>query len=232
MYALYDALAPLWAHLRTDRRAEAQQILRWAPDERPLLELGSGSGALAVCLAEHRTVELLDASEAMLAVSSAQLPGATHHHQDLRSFTTGRQYGTIVLHDAVMYLTTEACLRAAYARAAAHLVPGGTFIVLPDAFADDFVEHVSTGTFTLPDGALVLTEWHWDPDPNDDTVQCEFQLLLREGTTVRSLHETHRMGCFSMQTHLRALEDAGLRVDPLPVRDLRAEGAALRAVRP
>jgi SAM-dependent methyltransferase len=218
---LYADLAEWWPILSppADYAEEAQvylQLLGGRIDS--LLELGSGGGHLASQMPSDLDITLVDRAPDMLTVSRALNPGRTHVQADFRDVRLDRTFDAVLLHDAVMYLTDRESLARAFATAAAHLEPGGRFLVLPDVVREDFEEVSVAGGGEEGDRAARMLEWHWDPDPTDDTYVVEFSYLLRDGRTVRSIHETHTMGLYSRATYERALVDAGLRLieaDPL-----------------
>lgn len=129
--AIYDDLAD-WFHLLTapaDYVEEAGHVLalwRQAIDG-PLataLELGSGGGNLASHLGGSIVMTLSDLSPAMVELSRTINPSLEHHVGDMRSLRLGRTFDAVLIHDAVMYLTTEADLRAAFDTAFVHCRPG------------------------------------------------------------------------------------------------------------
>lgn len=222
---LYDELAEWWPLMSPPERYadEAERYLRLLQQActrpvRSVLELGSGAGHLATCMPEELEVVLLDRSERMLEVSRRLNPERQHVRDDLRSAALGRTFDAVVLHDAVMYMTSRADLRAALHTAAEHLAPGGALLVVPDVVQETFEEgSVGTGG---DDGerAVQLLEWHWDPDPADETYVVDFALLLREEGRVRAIHEQHTMGLFSRPTFWELLRAEGfepVEADPL-----------------
>lgn len=214
---LYDDLAPWWSLMSPPSRyaEEAAQLLACMSGAfgRPLgslLELGSGAGHLATHLPTSLEVVLLDRSEAMLSVSRTSNPDRAHVAADLRTARLGRTFDAVLLHDTVMYLTSREDLVSAMHTAAAHLVPGGVFLILPDVVKETFEEGTVSGGSEDAARAVQMLEWHWDPDPEDDTFAVEFAILLREHGQVRSVHEQHQMGLFDRQTLWDAVRAAGL----------------------
>ncbi len=237
---LYDTLAPWWPVLAppesyADEAALLLHLLSHGLGREPgsLLELGSGVGGHATHWPAALDLTLLDQSEAMLAVSRALNPGRAHVQADLREVRLGRVFDAVLLHDAVMYLTDEADLQAAFATIAAHLAPGGVALVVPDHVAESFVEGVSAGGGEAADGrAARLLEWRWDPDPSDQTTRTEMSFLLRDpGGAVRAHHETHTMGLFPRRAFVRGLRAAGLEPVPIPMLDTETPYECFLAVR-
>ena len=215
-YRLYKDLAPWWSHIsnRDSYSEEAEVHLRLMDDALGkkalnILELGSGGGQLAAHFGSDRTVVLSDLSENMLAESRVHNANREHVLGDMRTMRLERTFDAILLHDAVMYLTSPEDLRATFETAAAHLSPGGVFLVLPDVVKETFEEgSVSGGSFGTP-GAQLL-EWHWDPDPEDHTYRVDMCLMLRhEDGCMESVHEHHEMGLFDRKTICDLLRAAG-----------------------
>ncbi len=216
---MYTELAPWWPLLSpVDAYADEAslyhallaQVLERAPDS--LLELGCGAGTLASHLPAELEVILNDLSPDMLAVAAGRNPGRQQVPGDLRTLRLERQVDAVLLHDAVMYMLTEADLTAALATARAHLKPGGALLVVPDVAKDGWDGGTDAGGDDAADSlrAARLLEWRWDPDPNDSTFQVEMAMLLRdEDGVVRCIHEQHTMGIFSHQTWWRCIEEAG-----------------------
>lgn len=103
----------------------------FASDAASVLDLGCGTGELAVALAGARRVVGVDPAAAMLEIARAK-PGAGRVdfiEGDARTLRLGRRFERIVLtgHAFQVFLTTED-RRAALATIAAHLAPGGRFV--------------------------------------------------------------------------------------------------------
>lgn len=211
----YDLIDPV-----ADHADEAADFLRWFAEAGvpggALLELGCGAGNNASFLGGVFSLTLTDLAPKMLARSVAQNPGATHHLGDMRTLRLGRVFDAVLVHDAVVYLTTEDDLRAAIFTAAAHLRPGGVAIFAPDAVADGFVE--GTELHEGDDGARAMrcVGWSWDPDPTDTRYVTEYVFVLRERGEVRVVHDRHVEGLFPIATWERLFAEGGLQVRRAP----------------
>ncbi len=103
------------------------------------LELGIGTGRVAVPLAARGVrVHGIDLSEAMVARLRAK-PGAKEIGVTIGDFATARADGTFTLAylvcNTIMNLTTQDAQVACFRNVAAHLEPGGCFVIevgLPD----------------------------------------------------------------------------------------------------
>ncbi|MEP7120206.1 MAG: class I SAM-dependent methyltransferase [Byssovorax sp.] len=180
-----------------------------------LLELGSGAGHAAVHLKRDVKCTLSDLSEPMLARSRALNPECEHILADMRELRLGREHDAVLVHDAIMYMLTEADLTAAVATAFLHTRPGGAAIFAPDCFLETLVESTETEGVHHATRALHYLCWDWDPDPTDTTFVSEYVFLLREGGQVRAIHDHHLQGVFPRATWRRILTDAGFAVEPL-----------------
>ena len=187
---------------------------------RTLLELGCGGGSLAFHLKTHLQLTLSDLSPAMLAVSRELNPECEHVAGDMRTLDLGRRFDVVLIHDAIMYMTDEASVRAAIATARRHCRPGGAAILMPDCVRETFAPTTDCGGENGADGrALRYLEWTWDPDPGDHTFEAVYALVLREadGTTRVEL-DCHEEGVFPRAAWFGWLQEAGFaaesRLDP------------------
>ncbi len=220
--ALYSDLVP-WYHLVDPaedhlEEADAFEVAFTRGAVRPpstLLELGSGAGHNALHMKRRFRCTLTDLSPQMLARSQALNPECEHLHADMRTVRLGRTFDTVLVHDAVCYMTTEEDLLAAARSAFVHTAPGGRAIFAPDCVRETFRE--SSEVISGDDGtrALRCVAWTWDPDPRDSTANVEFAFLLREGTSVSAVHDRHVEGLFSRRTWERILASAGYSVEAM-----------------
>jgi SAM-dependent methyltransferase len=216
---LYDDLAAWWPLLSppteyVDEAADLLARLGIAAGSRPvtLLELGAGGGSLAFHLKRHFRLTLTDRAPAMLAVSREINPECEHLVGDMRSLRLGREFDVVLIHDAIMYATDQAAVRATLRTAAIHCRPGGTVAILPDRVRETFAPETDHGGHDAADGrGLRYLEWSWDPDPTDDTCTVDYAFLLRAGDgTVTVEHDRHVEGLFGRAQWLEWLAEAGL----------------------
>jgi SAM-dependent methyltransferase len=223
----YTELAPWWplfsppSHY-VEEAADLLPTLLAAPDAPPkaVLELGAGGGSLAHHFRPHFALTLTDISPAMLANSERVNPDCEHIVGDMRTLDLKRTFDLVFIHDAIMYATDEAAVRATLATAARHCRPGGGVVVVPDDVCETFEPETSHGGEDAPDGrGFRYLSWSWDPDPGDTTFEVAYAFLLRErdGST-RVESDRHVEGLFPRTAWLAWLGEAGFdaasRLDP------------------
>jgi SAM-dependent methyltransferase len=200
-------------------------LRRQRPWPRTLLELGCGGGSLAANLKRDFTLTLTDVSPEMLAVCRAANPECEVLQGDMRSLRLGRAFDAVLVHDAIMYATSEVDLRATIVTAAEHCRAGGLVVLAPDCTAESFAARsphadggLDHGGFDAPDGrALRYLEWSWDPDPDDTTLEVAYAFVLREADgSTRSVLDRHTEGLFPEETWLRLMRSCGLAPRVLP----------------
>jgi trans-aconitate methyltransferase len=214
----YDTLAEWWPLFSPPEHyvEEAADLLKRL--ERPragtatMLELGSGGGSFASHLKAHFTMTLTDRSSGMLAVSQTVNPECEHIAGDMRSLRLARRFDVVFIHDAIMYATDEASVRATLTTAATHCRPGGTVVVVPDYVRETFTPGTDHGGEDASDGrGFRYLEWCWDPDPSDDTYVVDYAFMLRHATGhVRVVHDRHVEGLFPRSRWIEWFEASGL----------------------
>jgi hypothetical protein len=217
---LYDDLTPWYRLLDPldDHAAEAAcyqaAFTRSVPGElRTLLELGAGAGNTAYHLKPHFRCTLTDLSAPMLELSRELNPECEHIAGDMRTLRLERTFDAVLVHDAIVYMSTEAELRAALETVFVHTRPGGAAIIAPDCTRETFVEQSELYEEDDDGRALRCLEWMWDPDPNDDTYTVDYAFLLRDETGVKAVHDRHVEGLFSADTWRQLLGEAGFQVE-------------------
>ncbi len=214
--ALYGELTPWYRILDAteDHEDECDQYIEVfegaiaAP--RTLLELGAGAGNNGIWLARRFACTLTDISEPMLALSREINPACEHVLGDMRSLRLGKAFDAVLVHDAIVYMTTEMDLRAALRTAFDHLRPGGAAIFAPDTLRECFREGTEVHERDEGSRSLRCLAWDWDPDPTDDEHVTEYAFLLRDGARMSAVHDRHVSGLFSRATWLRLIADVGL----------------------
>ena len=215
---LYGELAHLWP-LISPPEEYADEARYWrdalraklGPGRHRILELGVGGGHHLSHLTEEFEATAVDLSEGMLQLSVKLNPGVDHHLGDMRTIRLGRMFKAVLAHDSIIYMLTEDDLRATFATARAHLVPGGLFITAPDWFRETFKgPTVLHWTRSTGQGEITTVEYLHDPDPTDTTVESLFFYIFRENGLLRVEQDRHITGLFSMDTWRRLMEEEGL----------------------
>jgi SAM-dependent methyltransferase len=214
---LYGDLAS-WFHLLTAPEdyaeeadfARSQLVCADGSVPQTVLELGSGGGNNASHLKAHFQMTLSDLSARMLELSRKLNPECEHVAGDMRTVRLGRIFDAVFVHDAIMYMTTEAELRQAIETAFVHCRPGGTALFMPDVIRETFVSLTTHGGHDGEGRGIRYIEWTYDEDPSDTTYTVDFAYLLREGSSpLRVVHDHHLFGIFPRETWVRLLQDAG-----------------------
>jgi hypothetical protein len=144
----------------------------------------------------------------------------------MRTMRLGRSFDAVFVHDAIVYMTSLADLRAALETAFAHTRPGGVAVFAPDCTRETFPgDEVRTGGHDGDDGrSLRYLEWTHDPDPDDSVYDVDFAVITREpGRPPRAVHDHQVVGLFPEHTWCTLLEGAGFRVEVDPGGDPEGE---------
>jgi SAM-dependent methyltransferase len=210
---LYDELAGWWQLVSptehyADEAAFFKELFR-AESAKTILELGSGGGNVAWFLKKDFTLTLTDISGGMLSESKKQNPELEHIRGDMRALRLGRTFDGVLIHDAIMYMTSKEDLRAALVTAYEHCKPGGMVVIAPDWVAETFRLHTTHEGVDAGGRGVRYLEWVWDADPNDTKVNYEFILALKEGDELRTVVDRQVVGVFPRATWLRLLEEVG-----------------------
>ena len=220
---IYHELTPWYLLLdaREDHEEEAQdyaeiftRVVR--PEPRTLLELGAGAGNNGFYLKRHFHCTLSDLSAPMLELSREVNPECDHVQGDMRTLRLGQTFDAVLIHDAVVYMTTEGELSAAAATAYAHTRSGGAALFVPDCLRETFVECTDDHEGENATHGFRAVEWMWDPDPQDTTYTVDYAFLLRDHTGVRAVHDRHIEGLFPRTTWISVLAGVGYRVESIP----------------
>lgn len=212
---LYSDLTDWYALIdpRPDHEDEAtaygDALLRACPAAKTLLELGAGAGNNAWYLRQRFACTLTDLSPRMLALSRAQNPSCEHLEGDMRTLRLGRTFDTVLVHDAIAYMTSVDELYAAMQTARAHLRPGGVALFAPDFVAETFHEQSNLHALDAGARSMRTLEWCWDRDVTDEVYEVEYVFTMREAGTVRVVHDSHREGLFARDTWREQLRRAG-----------------------
>ncbi|MCO6486909.1 MAG: class I SAM-dependent methyltransferase [Phaeodactylibacter sp.] len=226
---LYHELANWWPLLSApaDYAEEAglywEIISKYKPDIRDALELGSGGGNNAFHLKKKCRFTLTDISPEMIRVSRALNPDCEHFAGDMREIDLGQQFDLVFIHDAIMFITTEADLEKVFRVARNHLRPGGILFIAPDFFKETFRPSTSHGGHDDGNRSIRYLEWTYDADPADNVVETEYAYLLKAGGgATRCVHDRAVEGIFPRKTWEALLRKVGFEVafEPIPHSEL------------
>ena len=176
---------------------------------RLLLELGSGGGNNAFFMKQRFDATLVDPAPGMLAHSRVINPECDHVQGDMRTVRLEREFDRVFIHDAIVYMTTEADLRAAMRTAYLHCRPGGAVLFAPDYVKETFRPGTDHGGHDAGSRGLRFLEWVTDPDADDSTYTVDYAFLLRDGGELRVEHDCHLEGLFPRSDWLRLIEETG-----------------------
>jgi trans-aconitate methyltransferase len=151
----------------------------------------------------------------MRALSESQNPECEHDSGDMRDLRLGRTFDAVLVHDAIVYLRTEAEVRACADTAFAHLRPGGVAVFAPDCTRESFHECTEVHENSAGSRSLRCLAWSWDPDSADTTYTVDYAFMLRDENGVRVVHDRHLEGLFADATWVRILEAARFQVERL-----------------
>jgi SAM-dependent methyltransferase len=154
---------------------------------------------------------LADLSPQMLAVSRALNPECEHREGDMRTVSLGRTFDAVFVHDAIIYMTSEADLGAAIRNACRHCRAGGVALFVPDFVRESFAAETTHGGHDGDDGrSLRYLMWTVDPDPTDTTYRTDFAIILRDRSgDTRVVHDCHIEGLFPREVWTRLLREVG-----------------------
>jgi hypothetical protein len=216
-YLLYNDLASWWPLLSSpEDYAEEAEFYRQAIvssseyDVHTLVEFGSGGGNTASHLKQYFDLTLVDLSSEMLAVSKILNSECEHIQGDMRSIRLDREFDSVFIHDAIVYMTSESDLRAAIKTSHEHCSNGGVALFAPDYTRETFVPSTEHGGHDQEDRSLRYLQWTWDPDPSDTTYLSFMVYVMRaKNGNVRCAQDMHKCGLFSEQDWLGLIAEGG-----------------------
>ena len=197
-------------------------ILEVAPQARTILDLGCGTALHASLLAaKGYEVTGIDASETMLARGAQRLEALSEDVKrrvhllqgDICSLRADGTFDAVVsLFHVMSYQTRTSELKAAFANARAHLVPGGVFVF--DFWYGPAVLTVRPELRTryLEDDVIHATRIA-DPvmQPNENVVEVNYRVTIRDKASgaEEEIRETHRMRYLFLPEVIDLLAGAG-----------------------
>jgi SAM-dependent methyltransferase len=152
---------------------------------------------------------LTDLSPQMLKLSKRINPELPHKAGDMRTLRLGAEFDCVLIHDAIMYMTSPRDLGRAIKTAALHLKPGGLLLIQPDFLEETFDPKLDRGGHKGDGRALeyVATEKRRG---SSNKVDVRFSIKLSENGKTRLVADRHVVGLFPRRLWLAAIKDAGL----------------------
>lgn len=187
------------------------------PDAAALLDVGCGTGEhLRTWRAAFDRVAGLELSADMRAVASRKLPDVTIHAGDMADFALGVTFDVVTcMFSTVGYLPSVTALDSAVACMARHLRTGGTLVVEPWWFPEDFLDgHVAGNVLHGADGRTVARVSRGTREGRRTTVEVHY--LVGDVDGVRHFTDRHVNTLFSRDEYLTAFKRAGCSVEFLP----------------
>ena len=211
---IYDAIYGGLDYSGSARRVD-EHIQRLAPGARDLLDVGCGTGRHLERLREHYAVEGLDLNDELLTMARRRLPGVPLHTADMTEAELGRRFDVVIcLFSAIAYVRTADRLRAAVARIAGHLRPGGVALVEPWFTPQTYWPgHLVANFHDEPD---LRVAWMYVHDRRDELSVLDIQFLVGRPEGIKHFSERHELGLFTDAQYRAAFTDAGLRVEHDP----------------
>lgn len=183
----YRKLHAEWYEYLSGDKSGGPEIAFWlrciAEAGQPVLELGSGTGAVLIpLLAKGIDITGIDTSEDMMArcraICEERGLRPVLYEQSMLDFSVPRQFALTILPSGSLSLfTKDEDIRAMFGRVMAHLRPGGTFVYgfepLPDKPGGNNDQW--TGGWTRGPGDIVIA-WrrHWRHDAQGRIWECLF----------------------------------------------------------
>ncbi len=182
-----------------------------------LLDIACGTGMhIKYFLENGFSAEGMDLSVPLLEIAREKNPGTVFHTGDMTCFDLDRKYSVITcLFSAIGYVETLSGLKSAAECMSDHLLPGGLLLVEPWFTPKAWKPHtVHVSIVEEPDLKIVRM--------NTSKVAGRISILDLHyliGTPMETRHEleTHRLGLFTRDEMLSALEEVRLTVDFDPV---------------
>lgn len=222
--AYYGPLLPYWDETLASRGDLAfwrERVSAWG--DAAVLELGCGNGRVTEVLARGaaRVVGLDLNLEALRAARGrlAGLPSVELIAADMRSFALGRRFPIVAAaNDPFSHLRSDDGRRAAMARAAEHLEPGGRLVLDALWFPEGWLEEARSGEGKLlefspdpdRDGPELLVRHRWRCPPEGRVCTASFEVLVAGRSCAEA---TFRGRAWTMEELERRLSGAGLVLD-------------------
>lgn len=205
----YDALYH-WKDYSAEVRRLRAVITAAGPPGDSLLDVACGTGRhLELLTGFQRTG--IDLNPDMLAAARQRLPNVEFLTGDMRSLDLGRRFAVVTcLFSSIGYLETVTELQQTYARFARHLVPGGVLVVEPWFTPVDFKAGHTSLTYYPGDDLKIARLGYSTVEGRISVLEMEY-LIAERDRGITHHRDVHRMGLFTREEHLEALQAAGIK---------------------
>ncbi len=108
-----------------------------------------------------------------------------------------RLFDGVLIHDAIMYMTSEMDLHKAIQTTYLHCRKTGVAMFVPDFVRETFKPSTKHGGHDRHGRGLRYLAWTYDPDREDDTYLTDFAYLIKDTDgSVLAVYDRHIMGLF------------------------------------
>jgi SAM-dependent methyltransferase len=187
-------------------------------EEKSLLDLGCGTGELAIRFAENGfAVTGVDLSSDMLSVARAKAEDAGHsisfYEQDMSELEVPSEYGVVgIFCDSLNYLKSEEEVKRTFRQASKHLAEGG--LLLFDVHSVYKVTQVYLNQSFSLNGDRVAYIWDSFSGEHPNSVEHEISFFVldeRDGKYDR-FDEVHFQRTFPVEMYCSWLQDEGFEI--------------------
>ena len=186
-----------------------------------MLDLGCGGGHNDFGLKSHFEITGVDLNEKMLEMARLLNPEINYIQGDMRTVNLNRTFDSVIITDAINYMTSSSDLLKTFKTVHRHLKPGGIFLTIMEQHKETFKQDQTFVTSRSKPGQdinITLIENYFDPDPVDDTYEGTFVFLIRRKGELGIQTDHHRLGIFHKQEWLHLLIEAGFQYKQLELK--------------
>ncbi|MFE7135160.1 class I SAM-dependent methyltransferase [Streptomyces sp. NPDC057638] len=184
-------------------------------DPRTLLDVGCGTGEHLRHLGKQFSVTGIDLSESMVRVARQKLPEIPVHQGDMRNFDLTQSFDVVCsMYSSIGYLGGPEELRAAVARMAAHVAPGGVLIVEPWIPRERWNGGVLAHATVEHEGVTISRMGRWRTEGTRSLVDMHY--LVSEPDGVRHFVDHQDLALYSLAEYEDAFDQAGFEASLLP----------------
>jgi SAM-dependent methyltransferase len=224
-HRLYNELSwiwPLWGDPATEY-AEfcsfvTEKMLKYAGrDLQTILNVGCGGGKNLFNLKKRFEATGLDLSPDMLSLARDLNPECGLIQSDMRFFDLHQEFDSILIDDAVSYMTNRDDLEKVFTQTYKHLKSGGVMCVTPDATTETFIQNQTKVFHSLssdkyPETSVVYITNEFAADISSEQVETAFVFLIRTKGVLSIETDKHIGGLFPVNVWQELLSKTGYEV--------------------